>query len=253
VMQTSLGSKISQRLGNVLECLGEPISVAGSAVEMRSRRNRLFHVKLPGDRQIAIKLFKYPNALRERDVITLLVDGGVAVPHMLGFGDDWLACEMVDGPTLMDIVNDVECEHLVSEGLPRWLASFHHAMAESSNFRIKDDCNLRNFLAPVGGNVVGVDFEGCTYGEPAKDVADACASLLCSNPPFTTRKLELSRKLIQTYRDTSSDELGDLDGHIVRRLIEFSKWRPQHREWLWRRASELDAMGLDSITGSKTG
>jgi len=242
-----------KRLGRVLVKLGEDASAADSAVAMCSRRNRLLDVKLPDGRRIAVKFFRYPTARREFDVLSRLRDNGVVVPEPLDFGDDWLASEMIDGPTLMDLVNEGERDSLFVEGLPGWLAEFHGCMAEDTCARIKGDCNLRNFIAPAGGDIVGVDFENCPYGEPAEDVADACVSLLASDPPFTPRKIDLSRMMVQTYRGIAGEDLDDLDGYVARMLIELSKWRPQHREWLWRWAIQVEVWSLEDLARRVTG
>ena len=238
---------VLRRLADVLKQLGEPDSTADSAEALRSRRNRLFQVKLSGGREIAVKLYNYPSGRLEYEVLQKLDEGGVAVPEPVGFGDDWLACEMVHGPTLMDLVNEGEKDGLIVEDLPRWLAEFHSGMAEGRHNRIKGDCNLRNFLAPAGGGLVGIDFEGFSYGRPVEDVAEACASLLSSNPPFTPGKLNLSKILIKNYREASGDGLEDLDKQVTRSLIESSKWRPNHREWLWRWAIQVEVWGLEDL------
>ena len=238
---------LRERLAEALGQVGAPASAAVSGVPMPSRRNHVFRAALPDGRGVTVKLFRYPDAHREFEVLSRLRGAGVDAPAPLAFGEDWLVCELVDGPTLMDLVNEGERDHLLADGLPRWLAVFHRAMADGPHRRVKGDCNLRNFRAVPEGGVVGVDFDGCAYGESAEDVAQACASLLASHPPFTPHKLSLSRLLVAAYREASGDAVDGVDALCARGLIELSKWRPRDREWLWRWAIQVEVWGLDDL------
>ncbi len=123
-----------------------------------------------------------------------------------------------------------------------WLAAFHDHFKTDNGFRIRGDCSLRNFILKDG--IWGVDFEESRIGKPVEDVASLCASILSTDPMFTTEKFKLCQKFLEAYNKSAKWSLDKINDEIGYALLERIQWRPKDEENLRKYAKNIRKNGL---------
>ena len=102
------------------------------------------------------------------------------------------------------VPGDNLCDRVSAFADPRYagqLASwFFHFHSATGNRYTKGDAHLRNFIVHKWTNdIYGVDFEEMHRGNPIHDIGAICASILDTDPMFTSAKQSLCRHLIGQY------------------------------------------------------
>ena len=102
------------------------------------------------------------------------------------------------------VPGDNLCDRVSAFADPRYagqLASwFFHFHLATHNRYTKGDAHLRNFIVHKRTEAIyGVDFEETHRGDPIHDIGAICASILDTDPMFTSAKKSLCRHLIGRY------------------------------------------------------
>jgi aminoglycoside phosphotransferase (APT) family kinase protein len=120
------------------------------------------------------------------------------VPRIIGTTAEVVLMEFVPGPNLCDLLTEKPSSRH-GRLLGQWFAQFHTAFQRSGEFVLaKGDARIRNFIS-AGPTLVGVDFEESHIGPYIEDLADACCSILDTDPIFTPAKLRVCRALLSAY------------------------------------------------------
>ncbi|MBA1334480.1 MAG: hypothetical protein HPY66_2329 [Firmicutes bacterium] len=203
-----------------------------------SKKNDVYKIRavhLNGENKAYIvKVYAEPHnaADREAELLTGLHDRGVAVPELYYRGENFLVLEFLNGPTLLDIISDLEGRpdsgpvYTGSYGLAvhlcRWLKDFYRAVPEiTGSSTIFWDMNLRNFL--ITYRVYGLDFEDCREGCIEEDAGRLFSYIITYLPAFTSYKMRFAKQII----DILGKEM-DLDSERV----------------AWEIGKELKAIGV---------
>jgi tRNA A-37 threonylcarbamoyl transferase component Bud32 len=201
----------------------------------RSRKNRVFRIRLEGSFAVA-KIYA-PTRIRlaqlEHHVLSKSYKGGVLVPRPLAIGNGTIVMEHVEGENLSDMfdrlwradgdsINGRELRRLVTDGVAGWLAQFHRIIGFHE---ARGDTILRNFIVS-GDQICGLDFEEAGHRDPLSDLGEVCANLLSMDPMFTARKFEMVRELSESYwHHSGSDRSAELSGAVASALEHYSAFR----------------------------
>jgi len=172
-------------------------------MEFTSKKNS---VKLT-DKQTVLKTFTKVDSYYKELSVYKALSGKLNVPKILNDPEGIIEMELVDGQTLLDVLEVSERADTmpVDEflNLFAWIDSFH----KITGLTLKD-VNLRNFLIK-DGCIYGIDFEEACEGEFIDDFARVIAFIGMYDPPDTEFKKKLTdyltKKLIELYFE--EDEL----------------------------------------------
>jgi tRNA A-37 threonylcarbamoyl transferase component Bud32 len=130
--------------------------------------------------------------LREEQALKRLYHAGLAVPLLLGGGEDFLLMEYISGETYEALTERMTPDK--AEALAGWLEKYHRIAG-----CLKGDVNLRNFLW-TGKECVGLDFEDIPImGEPEIDMGKMIAFALTYKPSFSAAKAECARLMLKAF------------------------------------------------------
>jgi tRNA A-37 threonylcarbamoyl transferase component Bud32 len=168
------------------------------------------------------------------------------LPIDIDKGNNVLIMSYIPGKNLCDALNDenipLDEEIKLITSLARWYARFHKFFKEIDAFRIRGDSVLRNFI--VTDRIWSVDFEESRKGKPVEDIAGLCASLLSSDPMFTSEKRQLCELFIQEYMNSVEWKFENIHEEIAYALLEKIQWRPNDEEALRKYAGRIRSRGL---------
>jgi hypothetical protein len=71
-----------------------------------------------------------------------------------------------------------------------------------------------------------------------------CASILSTDPMFTSEKFELCEKFIDSYGKNVPWRLNDISDEISYALLERIQWRPEQEEILRKYSKKIREKGL---------
>jgi len=216
---------------------------------LKSRKNRTLLVENEEGRFV-LKLYRAPHRHRsatEHRVLAEAHRGGIAVPRPIAYSEKRaLLMEYIPGENLCDLLNRCPRPEY-ADALAQWLGTFHLRFRRPGGLTLlRGDTNLRNFIVRPGGALYGVDFEEAAPGEPARDLGRLCASILDTDPMFTSAKATLCHRLIERYRRITGlkDAEPELTAQIALALREAAQRRPQQRRYLLQQAKQLLRKGL---------
>jgi tRNA A-37 threonylcarbamoyl transferase component Bud32 len=152
----------------------------------------------------------------------------------------------ITGKNLCDVINDpstsINQKKKTVCMLAEWFAAFHEHFKTDNGFHIRGDSSLRNFILKDG--IWGVDFEESRIGKPVEDVAGLCASILSTDPMFTTEKFQLCKTFLDAYRKSAKWPLEKINDEISYALLERIQWRPEDEDYLRKYAKNIRKNGL---------
>jgi len=161
-----------------------------------------------------------------------------------------LVMNYIIGENICDIINnpekDVEEKIKVVRLLADWFVNFHNFFKSETEFRLRGDANLKNFIL-IRGSVWGVDFEESRIGKPSEDLATLCASLLSTNPMFTDDKFQLCQIFLDAYQKLVKWSVEYLNRDISYALLERIQWRSNDEEILRKYAIRIRNKGLQVV------
>jgi len=160
-----------------------------------------------------------------------------------------LIMNFITGDNLCDVINDKnkptsEKQHSMKQ-LAQWFAKFHQQYKSGDTWIIRGDSNIRNFI--VSNQLWSIDFEESRAGKPVEDIAVSCASILSTNPMFTSEKFQLCALVIQHYNMLAPGRIHDIKKETAYALLQQIPWRPQDDEILRAQANSLIKKGFTSV------
>jgi tRNA A-37 threonylcarbamoyl transferase component Bud32 len=216
-----------------------------------SKKNTVAYVLLQGSPRV-LKWY-VPGLKANMETEASILSKGSAATHIPSLLDkdpdnNVLIMGYVAGTNLCDILNDQtktlhDKRHLISSAAA-WFATFHQSFKTKDAFRLRGDPTLRNFILKDDQTVWAVDFEESHIGNPVDDIAGFCASLLTTDPMFTTEKYELARHFIATYRSQAPWPVENTSQAVAYALLERIQWRPEHEDLFRKTAASIKKHGL---------
>jgi hypothetical protein len=126
--------------------------------------------------------------------------------------------------------------------LAEWFADFHNYFKTDDQFQIRGDATLRNFI--LTDRIWGVDFEESRLGKTVEDIAGMCASILTTDPMFTSEKFQLCEIFIETYMKLAPGRIVNVNDEIAYALLEKIQWRPDDEDILRKFSKIIREKGL---------
>ena len=178
--------------------------------QYKSRRNCVRLIKT-ADGVFVQKTYQQEHAyLQEKLIYRKLQGTEIPRAEVISTKDQMLLLSLLPGKNLVEILEHQEStgvvEWIVWEKLVIWLVDFYHLTGH-----IMTDVNLRNFLydAPMQ-TLYGLDFEGCTQGDPVFMASLLAAYIRTYAPQNTSLKLEIAEYVLRRFSGECSVELQTL-------------------------------------------
>ncbi|HEC81003.1 MAG TPA: hypothetical protein ENI42_01055 [Thermoplasmatales archaeon] len=217
--------------------------------EFKSKRNTVACVVLEGKLRV-LKWFApaFKNGLLNEYQVLKQGSSSLNMPHPyeVDMENSVLILGFIDGENLCDLINNEDVSFGEKQRLmvllADWFAGFHRFFRGNEGFRIHGDSVLRNFL--FSDRIWGVDFEDSRRGKPVEDVAGVCASILSSDPMFTTEKFLLCKTFVESYVRLVDWKVEDVGEETAYKLLEKIQWRPEHEKVLKTYAEVIREQGL---------
>lgn len=182
------------------------------------------------------------NMKKEEELLST-IPSSLNVPQILEKDEKnhLLILNYLSGQNLCDHINDpkvsmsTKLEKMTQ--LAQWFASFHTHFKTEGTTRLHGDAGIRNFI--INTQCWGVDFEETRQGPPVEDIAECTASILSSNPMFTSEKYHLCIKLVNEYLRLSPQTLNNLSQEIAYALVKKIPYRPADEHLLKGHAEKI--------------
>lgn len=181
---------------------------------------------------VVVKRYADKSALlREEQALKRLCRAGLAVPSLLGGGENCLLMEYIPGETYQALTEKMTYEK--AEALAGWLAK--HRLITG---HLKGDVNLRNFLW-TGKDCVGLDFEDIPMmGEPETDMGKIIAFAATYKPSFSAGKAECASLMLKAFTKADGRKgkirmyyLEEISHMNCRRTAEYIEMETAVRFW----------------------
>jgi tRNA A-37 threonylcarbamoyl transferase component Bud32 len=157
-----------------------------------------------------------------------------------------LIMNYIIGENLCDIINDDKTSFDEKKRLlillADWFFNFHNYFKKEDQFRIRGDCNLRNFI--LTDKIWGLDFEESRTGRVVEDIAGLCSSILSTDPMFISEKFKLCKTFIESYTKLAPGRILKVNNEIAYALLEKIQWRPDQEEILRKFSKKIREEGL---------
>jgi tRNA A-37 threonylcarbamoyl transferase component Bud32 len=221
-------------------------------LQFKSKKNTVAYVTLDNKPRV-LKWF-VPGKLNQMKAEEKIIKKGssklnIPIIHEKDEKNNVLILNYIVGENLCDIINESktslnEKERLIVL-LAQWFFDFHNHFKKNEEFVIHGDPSLRNFI--FTDRIWGVDFEESRIGKPVEDIAGMCASILTTEPMFTSEKFSLCNKFLDSYLTKAPGRITHVSREISYSLLEKIQWRPNDEE-LFRKYSKLiSKKGLKKI------
>lgn len=173
---------------------------------LESKRNLVYKISGSSQQQeissiYIAKCYQQSGIANEISVLQEAYQKKLLVPQIIGTTADVLITEYIEGHNLCDLITQKPYLKY-AKSLAVWLAKYHAAFQRANGqVLVKGDSRIRNFIMS-NSQLFGVDFEESQYDDYHKDIAQACGSILDTDPLFTPKKLKLCQTLIHSYAKT---------------------------------------------------
>jgi len=152
-----------------------------------------------------------------------------------------LITSYIIGENLCDVINDENTTTNEKQRLmillAEWFIKFHNHFKTDDGFRIRGDSILRNFI--LTDRIWGVDFEESRQGKVIEDIAVMCASILTTDPMFTSEKFKLCKIFTEKYAELAPGRITNANDEISYALLEKIQWRPDDEEILRKYSKKI--------------
>lgn len=150
------------------------------------------------------------------------------------------------GENLCDIINNDETSKSEKKRLVKllaqWFYDFHNFLKKDEDFYIHGDPSLRNFI--FTDKIWGVDFEETRQGKVVEDIVGICASILTTDPMFTSEKFDLCNIFISSYIDLAPGRITRINNELSYALLQKIQWRPDDEALLRKYSKRIREKGL---------
>jgi thiamine kinase-like enzyme len=99
-----------------------------------------------------------------------------------------------------------------------------------------------NFI--LTDRIWGIDFEESRLGKTIEDIAGMCASILTTDPMFSSEKFLLCEIFIDSYSKLAPGRIENINDEIAYVLLEKIQWRPDEEEILRKYCKIIREKGL---------
>jgi len=214
-----------------------------------SKKNTVAYVILK-DKPRVLKWFVPGFRQRMKNEYNVLKKGSsklnIPLVYELDEKNNVLVMNYIVGENLCDIVNSRDTSFDEKKRLmillADWFIDFHNFFKTEKAFLIRGDSVLRNFI--LSDKIWGVDFEETRPGKPVEDLAEMCASILSTDPMFTSEKFELCKIFIESYTEPVPGRIINVKDEIAYKLLERIQWRPEKEEILRKYSVKIKKQGL---------
>lgn len=217
--------------------------------KFESKKNTVAYVTLDNKPRI-LKMF-VPGLKRQMKIeYNILKEGSskLNIPSVYEMDEEnnVLIMSYIVGENLCDLINDekttIDEKKRLMMLLAEWLADFHNHFKTEDQFCIRGDSTLRNFI--LTDRIWGVDFEESREGKIIEDIAGICASILTTDPMFTSEKFQLCKIFIDAYMNLAPGRILNVNDEIAYALLEKIQWRPNDEEILRKYSKKIREKGL---------
>jgi len=203
--------------------------------EYHSKKNTVALINSNKD-SLIVKVFHSSNrkGVERETQILLTLPSKINHPkiYKTDYENNLIRMEYIKGENLCDFLHDekisLDEKNKNIEKLARWFAIFHKIDERNKNILLKGDAHIRNFIVS-NEQIFGVDFEQASYGRPANDIADCCASILLTSPIFTDAKLNWCKQFKTTYQNSVPWVLDDFEIELDNSLKTVMKRRKNRK------------------------
>ena len=217
--------------------------------ELDSKKNTVAYVTLKGKPRV-LKWFVPGFKKQMENEYSVLKKGrsklNIPQIHEIDEKNNVLIMSYIIGDNLCDVINDENKSEKEKQKLivllAHWFNDFHTYFKKEDEFLIRGDPTLRNFI--LTDKLWGVDFEESRNGRPVEDIAGMCASILSTDPMFTTEKIQLCKNFITSYVELAPGRINNVDDEIAYALLERIQWRPKQEEILRKHSKKIRERGL---------
>jgi tRNA A-37 threonylcarbamoyl transferase component Bud32 len=218
-------------------------------INLESKKNTVAYVTLKGKPRV-LKWFVPGYKRQMKTEYEILKKGSaklnIPTPHELDENNNVLVTNYIMGENLCDLINDEnttinEKQRLIML-LADWFVNFHNYFKKEDQFTIRGDSTLRNFI--LTDRIWGVDFEEARPGKPVEDLSCMCASILSTDPMFTSEKFQLCKLLLESYTEKVPGRIINANNEIAYALLEKIQWRPEDEEVLRKYSKRIREYGL---------
>ena len=216
---------------------------------LKSKKNSVTYVTLEG-KPCVLKWFVPGFKKQMRTECDILEKGAskLYIPsvHEQDVDNNVLIMNYITGENLCDIINDEKTttneKNKLMILLAEWFIDFHNFFKIDNQFRIRGDSSLRNFI--FSDRIWGVDFEESRYGNPVEDIGDMCASILTTDPMFTTEKFNLCKIFINSYTKNAPGRILNINDEISYSILTKIQWRPEQEEIFRKFSKKIKEKGI---------
>jgi tRNA A-37 threonylcarbamoyl transferase component Bud32 len=221
-------------------------------IRLKSKKNTVAYVTM-NEKPRVLKWFVPGLKKQMKTEYELLKEGSsklnIPTVHEMDEENNVLTTGYITGENLCDFINNEKAPTSEKQKLivllAKWFADFHDHFKTESQFRIRGDPTLKNFI--FNDKIWGVDFEESRMGVPSEDIAGACASILSTDPMFTKEKFELCKLFLESYTKLAPERIKNIGNEIAYALLEKIQWRPRDEEILRKYSKIIKKQGLDKV------
>ena len=215
----------------------------------KSKKNTVAYVTLKEKPRI-LKWF-VPGLKKQMDVECSVLKKGASklnIPSIYEVDkeNNVIIMSYIIGENLCDLINDKNTSFNEKQRLmillAEWFTNFHNHFKTIDEFYIRGDSTLRNFI--LTDRIWGVDFEEFRTGRPVEDIAGMCASILTTDPMFTSEKFKLCKTFLESYVESTPGRITNANDEIAYALLEKIQWRPDEEETLRKYSKKIREQGL---------
>jgi tRNA A-37 threonylcarbamoyl transferase component Bud32 len=219
-------------------------------LKLESKKNTVAYVTLKGKPRV-LKWFVPGLKTQMKREYNILKKGSsklnIPTVHELDEKNNVLITSYIIGNNLCDLINDekttINEKQRLMILLADWFVKFHNHFKSNDQFIIRGDSSLRNFI--FTDRIWGVDFEESRPGKPVEDLANMCASILTTDPMFTSEKFQLCKLLLESYTEKAPGRIINANGEIAYALLEKIQWRSGDEEILRKFSNKIKERGLN--------
>ncbi len=243
--------RISDIMNNIEELIQNVKKYKKAVIQEKfdSKKNTVAYVTFDGKPRI-LKLFVPGLKTQMKIEYDVLKKGSskLNIPSIYEIDkkNNVLIMSYIIGENLCDLINDEDTtlneKKRLMVLLAKWFADFHNYYKTGDKFRIRGDSTLRNFI--LTDRIWGIDFEESRFGKTIEDIAGMCASILTTDPMFTSEKFQLCEIFIDSYTKLAPGRIVNINDETAYVLLEKIQWRPDDEETLRKYSKIIREEGL---------